>query len=478
MIYDTLNITKMNMNMYMFNMNEKNYFLPSVGIGIGLAMLYFPICRYKTSRSHEWLVRTGLSINDMQIGKKFIRWPFQNIDHIDMTPKTYRFSITAMSKEKMEFNFPAAFTIGPQNKMESLKNYARYSIIQDEQQLSNMIISIIEGETRALAANLSIEEIFSGRSVFKNEIVTNVQTQLDKLGSEIFNANIEKLEDSANSNYFFSLSQKIKAEAENRAKVEVAEQTKIGDVGSKEREAETRQKISIIEAETTLVENHKEQEILKSKAALEKLKAEQELIIEYAKIESVNRAAISQMEYEKDVQIKRSLMEIEKQRATDLSFTQVQAEIKEKNAIGDANSQKILADANFYKMQKEADGIKAIYDAKAEGLLKIVNSFGGNHNAMLSYTMIDKNIYQELAKSNADAIRGLNPKITVWTHDASKAMDPIQNLGKSIIPMLDTIENQTGYKLPDWILSKNNEMSKSTNDGMLNQKKITNFNKY
>jgi hypothetical protein len=48
----------------------------------------------------------------------------------------------------------------------------------------------------------------------------------------------------------------------------------------------------------------------------------------------------------------------------------------------------------------------------------------------------------------------MNPKITVWTHDPSQSMSAIQNLGKGLIPMLDTIEDQTGYKLPTWLQEK------------------------
>lgn len=47
---------------------------------------------------------------------------------------------------------------------------------------------------------------------------------------------------------------------------------------------------------------------------------------------------------------------------------------------------------------------------------------------------------------------GLNPKITVWTDKADKSMDTIRELGRAVVPMLDTIETQTGYKLPDWML--------------------------
>lgn len=184
-----------------------------------------------------------------------------------------------------------------------------------------------------------------------------------------------------------------------------------------------------------------------------------------------NEALIRRMELEKEVEIRRSLMEIEKQRATDFSTVQVKAEIEGKKAEGDSNSKRIMADANLYTKQKEADanlyakraeaeGIEALYRAQAEGLNKLVGSFSGNTQALISYTMLEKGIYENIAKSNADAIKGLNPKITVWTNDPNKAFDTVQNLGKSIIPMLDIIQDQTNYKLPDWLIQQQKSIEK------------------
>lgn len=439
---------------------------------IGIGLLGFALSRYKTSRSNEWLVRTGLGIEDIQIGKKFVQWPFQNIESVNMIPVSYKYKINAMSREKMNFEFPTVFTVGPKNDVESLTKYSRYLLNQSTEDFDRLIEGIFEGESRTAASNLPIEDIFTGRTNFKNEIVRKVQEHIDQFGLEIYNANIEELKDSDSSNYFTSLAQKIKAEAENRAKVEVAEQNKLGEIGSKEREGETRQRTSIIESDTTLVENQRQQEILKSNAELEKIRAEQDLIIRQATIKAENEALITKMTMEKEVEIKRSLMELEKQRASDLSSTQVKAEMEAKKAEGESNSTKIKADAllyseqknaeaKLYAKQKEAEGINAVYSAQADGFKKLIDSFGGNPQALISYTMMDKGVYEKLAESNAKAIQGLNPKITVWTHDASKAMDPIQNLARGVIPMLDTIEEQTGYKLPKWVMNKD---TKSTFD--------------
>lgn len=410
--------------------------------------------RYKTSRSHEWLVRTGLMVNDIQIGKKFFQFPFQNIDRINMSPSSFKFSVNAMSKEKMEFNFPAVFTIGPKNDSESLTKFSRYLLNQDSEETNGLIRGIIEGETRSLAANQPIEDIFAARGAFKDDIVKSVQTQLNQYGLDIYNANVEELRDSETSNYFKSLSQRIKAEAENLAKVQVAEQNKIGNVGSKEREGETRQQVATIEASAALVENSRQQEIIKSRAELEKIMAEQDLIIAQAKIRADQEALSLKMTLERDVETKRLEMETERQRAEELSKSRVQAEKSIKDAEGESESKRIRAEAELFAKQKEAEGIQALYEAQARGLQQVVNAFGGDSRALLSYTMLEKGVYEKLAQSNAEAIRGLNPKITVWTDNPANSMDTIKELGKTIIPMMDTIQHQTGYSLPDWLIKQ------------------------
>jgi flotillin len=436
-------------------------------VGTGLGITGFFIFRYKTSQSYEWLVRTGLGISDMEIGKKFIHWPFQNIQNINLTPMSLKFNVNAMSKEKMEFAFPGVFTVGPKNELESLNKYARYLLSQRPEDIEHLIRGIIEGETRTLAANLSIEDIFTGRSEFKSDIISHAKSQLDQYGLEIYNANIEELKDSETSNYFRSLSQKIKSEAENKAKVEVAEQNKKGNIGSKEREAETRQRIAIVESDTQLVENKRKQEIFISQAEMEKTKAEQTLVVKSANIKMEQDAEALRLQMLRDVEMKRQEMELEKQRANELTKTKVQAEMLLKEAEGKANYMKVIAEADLYKTEKEAEaylykkikeseGIIALYNAQSEGLKKMVESFGGDIKGLLNYTMMEKGIYEKLAEANAKAIKDMNPKITVWTGDGSKAMEPIANLGKSIIPMLDTIKDQTGYSLPEWMIKDKN----------------------
>lgn len=69
--------------------------------------------------------------------------------------------------------------------------------------------------------------------------------------------------------------------------------------------------------------------------------------------------------------------------------------------------------------------------------------------------MLKDNTYEKLAKANAAAINGLQPKITVWNTGAdagsSDSTAPIRNLLQSLPPLLSTINEQTGIAPPSWL---------------------------
>ena len=80
----------------------------------------------------------------------------------------------------------------------------------------------------------------------------------------------------------------------------------------------------------------------------------------------------------------------------------------------------------------------------------------GGPQGLLQYMMLQDNTYEKLAKANAQAINGLQPKITVWnTGDGAGSADngtgAIKNIMTSLPPLLSTINEQTGISPPTWL---------------------------
>lgn len=435
------------------NLTDNAMFASACASTATVAMGMFLIHRYKVSKPNEYLVRTGLFIRDIKISKKGMQWPFQKYQFINMEPKNYTFNLHAMSSQKMQFVLPGVFTIGPKDDNDALRIYSR--LLGPESDIDTLVKGVIEGQTRTVASNLTIEEIFAGRDKFKEEIIRNVQSKLDQMGLVIYDANIKEMQDSPGSEYFEFLRQKTKSVAENKAKVDVSEATKLGQIGAKEREAETRKRLAEYEADTVLRENEKRQEIETSNADLEVVKAEAFKKQEMAIIEARKATEIRNAELQRQVEEKRVMEEIERLRAKELSMAQVLAESKIKEAEGEANALRLKAEAVLYSKQKEAEGIYATYKAQSEGLEKLVQSLGGNQQSLVQYLMLDKDIYPRLAQANAEAIRDMKPKVTVWqtgNDSSNNVTQPIRDILKCLPPLFDTIHDQTGLKPGNWLL--------------------------
>lgn len=134
-----------------------------------------------------------------------------------------------------------------------------------------------------------------------------------------------------------------------------------------------------------------------------------------------------------------------------------------------AEAQKASADAAFYARQKEADGELYAKRKEAEGMAVLAESQGfylgnllkqvnGDYPALRDYLMVSGRMYQDIAKLNADAVRGLQPKITIWSgangdqgSGSGGALKEIAGLYGALPPLLQTVHDQTGIRPPTWL---------------------------
>ncbi|KAL6217034.1 hypothetical protein ACLB2K_010252 [Fragaria x ananassa] len=145
-----------------------------------------------------------------------------------------------MSAEKLPFVLPAVFTVGPRTEdMEALNSYAK--LISNHDKNSTLVQGIIEGETRVLAASMTMEEVFKGTEEFKKEGSVGI-------------GSIKGHE------YFSYLGQKIQMDAANQGKVDVAEAKMKREVGSKLRDGQTLQNAANTDLETKIISTQRQGE--------------------------------------------------------------------------------------------------------------------------------------------------------------------------------------------------------------------------
>lgn len=167
----------------------------------------------------------------------------QKVTKISITPFDFSMSLQAMTSEKLQFSLPAVFTIGPDDQNEALMKYAilltgnsdgqavtKGTVATGRNHVQDIVKGIIEGETRSIVSNMTMEELFNNRRLFKQQVIECVQKELDQFGLRIYNANVKELQDLGDSRYFESLSRKAHEGAQSQAQVDVANARMIGQV--------------------------------------------------------------------------------------------------------------------------------------------------------------------------------------------------------------------------------------------------------
>ena len=99
--------------------------------------------RYKVAGPNEYLVRTGILIDDIDISKQAFILPYQTFGKINMEPTTYHCTVEeAMSHERISFNMPTVFTIGPKDDPDHLKKYANLYNHENHEHYDNICQSM------------------------------------------------------------------------------------------------------------------------------------------------------------------------------------------------------------------------------------------------------------------------------------------------------------------------------------------------
>ena len=466
---------------------------------------------YHVSEPNSYLAVTGVGIDKVRIVKKCFVYPLQKVTKISITPFDFSMSLQAMTSEKLQFSLPAVFTIGPHDELEALTKYAvlltgdsdgevqatkRGTVATGRNHVQEIVKGIIEGETRSIVSNMTMEELFNNRRLFKSQVIECVQKELDQFGLRIYNANVKELQDMGDSKYFESLSRKAHEGAQSQAQVDVANARMIGRIGEAEKEGETKQKIAKINAHTAVLETERKVE----KANADQKLRTREIELGLEQIAAQRAADQREAELQRGVEEKRAQMELERLRASTVVQAKIARESSQEKADADLYSSNKKADAQqynqnaeaeavyrraakdaeatlytrtkeaearerdaeatFFTKQKEAEASFVAQQREAEGLTEMSKAYKsladvmGGPQGLMQFLMLQNNTYEKLAAQNAKAINGLQPKINVWNTGNQEGVDstaPFRNIMQSLPPLFSTIQDQTGMQPPSWL---------------------------
>ena len=482
--------------------------------------------------AQTYLVITGAGIKDVTIKKKAMVMPFQRVTKISVTPFDFGMNLQAMTKEKLKFSLPAVFTIGPkEDDMRSMRRYATLLTGESDgapsktagakvvstgrNHVQDIVKGIIEGETRSIVSNMTIEEVFASRAEYKKQVIEKVQGELDQFGLMIYNANVKELEDTPGSEYFAFMRRKAHESASNQARIDVAHAEANGKIGEAERTSRAKQEIAKIDATTAIEETKRKTEKADADFRLERNRIEIDKNLSLERIQAGRVAETRDAELVKDLEIKRADMEIERRRAQDVVRAKIQRESaaqaaeaekfkQQTDADAKTYSARAAAEAEFAKQQKrteaeaftvverakaqreaaenEAHALYAQRAAEARGISEMAKAYGelgrvlGGPQGLMQYLMLKDGLYEKLAASNAQAVNNLQPKINVWNTgsntEGSGASGAIRDIFQNLPPLMDTIHQQTGMTPPNWLMQMPQQQQQEQKEKENNSKEL------
>ena len=434
--------------------------------------------RYKRCASDEILVvygriRGGKASRCIHGGAVMV-WPLiQEYKKISLIPMTISIPLdNALSLQNIRINVPSTFTVGVSTNPLIMNNAAERLLHLTKNDIEGMAQEIILGQLRLTVASLTIEQINQDRDAFLELIRDNVGAELHKLGLYLINVNIIDITDE--SNYINSIGKKAAAGAVNKALVDVANAERDGAIGKanadREREvqvaqnvaesekgqkaAEVDRRVFVQQQEATGVqgENLSRAEIASYQADLEEKEAA-----------AMQRAEVARRTAEMEVQKAQYMLEQERLRAEEIVREEISKTQIEIAAEAEAERQRRIAqgeaDAVLARYNAEAEGTKAVLEAKANGYKQLVASAGGDVKAAATLLMVEK--IEEIVARQTEAIANLQiDKITVWDSGSGGEGGSTANFVSSLIrslPPVHDVAKMAGVDLPDYLGSMKEE---------------------
>ena len=402
-------------------------------------------------------------------GAKFIIPLIQAHEFISLRPIALNINLkNALSNQNIRINVPSTFTIGVSTDPAIMSNAAERLLGLQRPEIEELASEIIFGQLRLSVASMTIEDINGDREGFLELIQTNVIPELNKVGMYLINVNITDITDEAD--YISSLGKKESSKAVNQAMIDVADAERDGAVGKAkadkvreiqvaENQAESAKGKKKADAEKRIYVEAQEADAVQGENISRANIAQYNADLAVKEAESMRMAEVARRNAAAEVEKAQYTLEGERLRAEEIAREEVaklQMEIAaEAEAERLRRTAQGAADATLAKYHAEAEGVKAVLEAKAVGYSSLVKSAGGDAKAAATLLMVEK--IEEIVGKQVEAISNLKiDKITVWDSagggngEGSSTANFVSSLIHSLPPVHD-VAKVAGVDLPDYL---------------------------
>ena len=364
-------------------------------IVVALAVLLL-VAGYLKAPPDTAFIISGLRKRKILIGKAGWRMPFfTRLDKLSLSVMQVdvKTSEAVPTNEFINVTVDGVANVKVSSNPEHLERAAEALLGKSRQELITLVTQVLEGNMREIVGSVGLKDMVQDRQGVAKKITENVVPDMEKLGIEVVNFNIQNFKDAAGTieNMGIDNVEQIRKNAQ------IAKANAQRDISIATSNAQQEANAVKVEAEKKIAEQNADlavqQADMKVRADTKKADADaaysiqqenQRKIVEIAKTNADIARREKEAELaEKEIAIKERKLEAdikkqadalkyqaERQAEADLIKRQREAEASAYEAIKEAEAKRAEAEALRYAMEQEAEGIRAKGVAEAEAIEK------------------------------------------------------------------------------------------------------------
>ena len=443
--------------------------MPALPIAIGvIVVIVLLIMGYLKAPPDTAYIISGLGKKRILIGRAGWRVPFfERVDKLSLRVMQVdvRTTDAVPTNEFINVSVDGVANVKISSDPELLKLAAESLLGKRQEELVGLVTQVLEGNMREIVGSVGLKEMVQDRQGVAKKITENVVPDMQKLGLEVVNFNIQNFKDEAgtienmgidNVEQIRKQAQIAKANAQrdiaiatanaqqeaNAVKVQaekmIAEQN--AELAVQQAEMQVRADTKKAEADAAYSIQQEEQrktiEVTRTNADIAKKEkeaelAEKEIALKERQLDAEIRKQADAMKYQ-----------AEKEAEAELIRRQRDADAKAYEAMKEAEARKAEAEATRFAMEQEAEGIRAKGLAEAEAIEKKAEAQRKMGEASVLEMYL--NALPEVVK-NAAAPLSQTEKIVMYGDGNSTKL--VKDVMLSANQIVDGVKESTGIDL-------------------------------
>ena len=374
---------------------------------IAAVILLFLIAGYLKAPPDTAYIISGPFKKRILIGKAGWRMPFfERVDKISLRVMQVdvKTSEAVPTNEFINVNVDGVANVKVSSNPDLLKRAAESLLGMKQAELVSLVTQVLEGNMREIVGSVGLKEMVQDRQGVAKKITENVVPDMEKLGIEVVNFNIQNFKDNAgtienmgidNVEQIRKNAQIAKANAQrdiaiatshaqeeaNAVKVEaekkIAEQNTTLAVQQAELKVQADTKKAAADAAYSIQQENQRKtiEIAKTEADIARKEKESELadkaiVLKEKQLDAEIRKQADANNYRVAKEAEADLIKRQKDAEAARFATEQEAAAKKYQAVMEAEAKRAEAEAVRYAMEQEAEGIRAKGLAEAEAIEK------------------------------------------------------------------------------------------------------------